>query len=582
MQESFAIVENLRYTHWNQETPTLRGVSFSIARGELCILVGPGGSGKSTLASVFNGEIPHLLGGVMEGRVLVDGRDSAESLPKELSQVVGHLFQDPESMFATLCVEDEIAFGPENLLHAPAAIRVEVDRLLGEIGLEAFRERLVWNLSGGQIQKLGLAAVLSLSPRMVVLDEPTANLDPRSTRSVHELILGLRERGVTILLVTREIDDFLLARADRLLALDEGLIVADGTVQEVLRGKGRELKELGIWLPETVEIGLGLGADFAQGHLPVTALDTMAALRVRGLLPALLAGHESPAPGLEQEVLVEAKALGFEYPNGFRALRGVDFTVRKAEMLAIVGRNGAGKSTLAKLLVGLLKPREGELRLFGRRAREWSVERLATKIGLVFQNPEHQFLTDTVREEIAYSLLARDLDDKAEVERLVGDCLERFGLADCADRHPFSLPAGMKRRLGVATMLVCEPELLIVDEPTYGQDKDMTHRLMSTMESIRERGVGIVMITHDMRLVQEYATRVMVMSEGRVTYDGDPARLFASAGLLEEANLRPTLLQEMLADYEAGGGRVTGTINRSEDFLEALSAGARMKGRNPA
>jgi energy-coupling factor transporter ATP-binding protein EcfA2 len=582
MRDAIAVVEDLRYTHWNQETPTLRGVSFSIARGDLCILVGPGGSGKSTLASVFNGEIPHLLGGSMEGRVTVDGKDSAESSVKELSQIAGHLFQDPESMFATLCVEDEIAFGPENLRLAPAAIREEVDRLLGEIGLEAFRERLVWNLSGGQIQKLGLAAVLSLSPRMVVLDEPTANLDPRSTRSVHELILGLRERGVTILLVTREIDDFLLAQADQLIALNEGVLVADGPVQEVLLTKGAELRDLGIWLPETVEIALGLGEEFRGGPIPVTAADTMAALRDRGLLPPVLAGREGAAVAREQDILVEARALSFEYPNGFRALREVDFAVRKGEMLAIVGRNGAGKSTLAKLLVGLLKPREGELRLFGKKARDWSVERLATKIGLVFQNPEHQFLTDSVREEIAYSLLARDMDDKVEVDRLVQGCLIRFGLEDCAERHPFSLPAGMKRRLGVATMLVCEPELLIVDEPTYGQDKDMTHRLLSTMESIRGRGVGIVMITHDMRLVQEYATRVMVMSEGAAIYDGDPARLFASADLLEEANLRPTLLQEMLALHEAQGGRVAGTISRSEDFLEALASYAREKERKPA
>jgi energy-coupling factor transport system ATP-binding protein len=581
MRDAIAIVEDLRYTHWNQETPTLRGVSLSIGQGELCILVGPGGSGKSTLASVFNGEIPHLLGGSMEGRVIVDGKDTAKSSVKDLSQIVGHLFQDPESMFATLSVEDEIAFGPENLLMEPASIHTEVDRLLGEVGLETFRDRLVWNLSGGQIQKLGLAAILSLSPRMVVLDEPTANLDPRSTRSVHELVLGLRERGVTILLVTREIDDFLLAQADRLIAMNEGVLVADGPVQEVLRLKGTVLQDLGIWLPESVEIILGLGADFGEGSIPVTASDTIAALQARRLLPVTLSGRGRAPTRQEQDILIEAHSLSFEYSNGYCALRDVDFAIRKGEMLAIVGRNGAGKSTLAKLLVGLLKPREGDLRLFGESACKWSVERLATKIGLVFQNPEHQFLTDSVHEEIAYSLLARGVDDEEEVERLVNDCLARFGLDECSDKHPFSLPAGMKRRLGVATMLVCEPEVLIVDEPTYGQDKDMTHRLLATMESIRARGVGIVMITHDMRLVQEYATRVMVMSEGRAIYDGDPGRLFASADLLGEANLRPTLLQEMLAIYEAEGGRVIGSISNAQDFLEALKPFPQEKGRKP-
>jgi energy-coupling factor transport system ATP-binding protein len=582
MPDNFAVVENLSYTHWNQETPTLRGVSFSIARGSLCILVGPGGSGKSTLASVFNGEIPQLLGGSMEGRVLVDGQDSSVLPVKDLSRIVGHLFQDPESMFATLSVEDEIAFGPENLCMDTVLIRAEVDKLLGRMGLEPFRERLVWNLSGGQIQKLGIAAVLSLSPRMVVLDEPTANLDPRSTRSVHEFVLDLRARGVTVLLVTKELDDFLLANADQLVALNEGEIIADGPVQEVLRIRGSALRDLGIWLPETVEVGLALaeaqvGDACAAAPIPVTAAETLAELRGRGLLPPVLEGGApmAGARSVEEPLLVEAKALGFEYPNGYCALRDVDFFLRKGEMLAIVGRNGAGKSTLAKLLVGLLKPGSGDLSLFGKGARKWRVESLAAKIGLVFQNPEHQFLTDTVHDEIAYSLLARGVKDEGEIERLVSACLERFDLAAHRDEHPFSLSAGMKRRLGVATMLVCEPEALIVDEPTYGQDKGMTHTLLATMEEIRARGVGIVMITHDMRLVQEYATRVMVMSEGRAIYDGDPSRLFASTELLEEANLMPTLLQEMLALYEEGGGRVVGSVCGTEGFLAALERSSR-------
>lgn len=573
MASAFASVENLRYTHWNQEAPTLKGVSLSIEEGALCVLVGPGGSGKSTLASVFNGEIPHLLGGVMEGRVVVGGRDCSECGVAELARLVGHLFQDPESMFATLCVEDEIAFGPENLLMELPAIRAAVDRLLGDMGLEQFRDHLVWNLSGGQIQKLGLASVLALSPRMVVLDEPTANLDPRSTRSVHELVLALRDRGVTVLLVTREIDDFLLSRADQLVALDGGRVVADGKVQEVLRDKGSALRELDIWLPESVEIGLGLGLGAAPGgRMPITAGETIAALREERLLPAELRGRPDSGRAGAGEVLIEARNLGFEYPNGYRALRGIDFEIRKGEMLAVVGRNGAGKSTLSKLLVGLSKPKSGELRLFGRKAADWTVERLAAKIGLVFQNPEHQFLTDTVRDEIAYSLLARGIDDEAEVGRLVDECLAQFELGACRDAHPFSLPAGMKRRLGVATMLVCEPEVLVVDEPTYGQDKEMTRLLLSKMEAIRSRGVGVVMITHDMRLVQEYATRAMVMSGGRAIYDGDPARLFESPDLLEEANLRPTLLQEILAAYEAEGGAVTGSIRNSDDFLAAIKA----------
>jgi energy-coupling factor transport system ATP-binding protein len=453
---------------------------------------------------------------------------------------VGHVLQDPEAMFATLYVEDEIAFGPENLQTPVEAIRADVEQLLAEIQMALQRRNLVWNLSGGQAQKLGLAAILAMKPEMIVLDEPTANLDPQATRSVHELILKLRQQGMTVLLVTRELDDFILEAADQLLVLKDGSLLAAGSVQQVLREYGNEmLHSLGIWLPETVEIGLALQQRLGiiLERIPITTTETLALLQSRGLLGKELngiptaklsgpAGPEGYRPA--GEVLVSASDLEFVYGRTFRALKGISLEVRAGEMLAIVGRNGAGKSTLAKLMVGLLRPQSGELTLFGRPARHWKVEDLADNIALVFQNPEHQFLTDTVFDEIAYSVMAHGETDEQSVRRKVEEMLHELGLEEVAKLHPFSLSAGMKRRLGVATMLVCQPRILLVDEPTYGQDKQMTHTLMALMEEIRARGVTIVMITHDMRLVQEYAERVIVMSDGNILFDGDPAGLFSS------------------------------------------------------
>ncbi len=217
--EPFIRVENVTYTHWNQTEPTLKNLSLQILPGTMNVLVGPGGSGKSTLCSLFNGEIPHLLGGDLQGRVWVAGMDTRQALVKDLSRRVGHVLQDPEAMFATLYVEDEIAFGPENLQAPVDEIRAEVERLLVDIQMVPQRRNLVWNLSGGQVQKLGLAAILAMQPEMIVLDEPTANLDPQATRAVHELILKLRQQGITVLLVTRELDDFILEAADQLLVL---------------------------------------------------------------------------------------------------------------------------------------------------------------------------------------------------------------------------------------------------------------------------------------------------------------------------------------------------------------------------
>jgi energy-coupling factor transport system ATP-binding protein len=583
--EAFVRVEDVTYTHWNQTEPTLKHLSLQILPGTMNVLVGPGGSGKSTLCSLFNGEIPHLLGGELLGSVWVAGMDTRKVPVKDLSRQVGHVLQDPEAMFATLYVEDEIAFGPENLEEPAEEIRAEVEQLLAEIQMAPQRRNLVWNLSGGQVQKLGLAAILAMKPEMIVLDEPTANLDPQATRSVHELILKLRQQGMTVLLVTRELDDFILEAADQLLVLKDGSLLAAGPVQQVLAEHGTEmLHTLGIWLPETVEIGLALQERLgtALERIPITTTDTLALLHRRGLLgkelkgipaaePARPAGQEGSSP--PAEVLVSGRDLEFVYGSTYRALKGISFEVRAGEMLAIVGRNGAGKSTLAKLMVGLLRPQSGELTLFGRPARRWKVEDLADNIALVFQNPEHQFLTDTVFDEVAYSVMAHGETDEQSVRRKVEEMLHELGLETVSKLHPFSLSAGMKRRLGVATMLVCQPRILLVDEPTYGQDKQMTHTLMALMEEIRAGGVSIVMITHDMRLVQEYAERVIVMSEGNILFDGDPAGLFSSEEILLSASLRPTLLQEMLKEYESGGGCVRCAVRTTEDFLNALQLG---------
>lgn len=574
---AFIKVSDVFYTHWNQDEPTLKGVSLEIYPNTINVLVGPGGSGKSTLCSLFNGEIPHLLGGKFEGSVLVAGKDTNEEPVKNLSQQVGHMLQDPETMFATLYVEDEIAFGPENLLLEKDEINQRVEKLLEDIQLKPFRKNLVWNLSGGQIQKLGLAVILAMHPAMIVLDEPTANLDPHATRSVHELVMKLRDEGMTILLVTRELDDFILDAADQLIILDDGKIMATGAVQEVLSENGQEmLDRLGIWLPETVEIGIKLreSLNLKNLHIPISIAETFQTLEAQQLLKKRITNCESEVEQDEDAILtplISGRNLEFSYNNGFKALNDVSFDVFPGEMLAIVGRNGAGKSTLAKLMVGLQKPQKGQLNLFNHPATYWKVEALAEHIALVFQNPEHQFLTDTTYDEIAYSLMTRGIVDPEEVRKQVEEWMDKLELSEFSKIHPFALSAGKKRRLGVATMLVSHPKVLLVDEPTYGQDKEMTQTLMQLMERIRAQGVTVVMITHDMRLVQEFASRVLVMAEGKILYEGDPAQLFDNEELLHAANLRPTLLQDLLKEYQDRGGQVDCLIRNTDQFLEALN-----------
>lgn len=559
--------DQVTYQHYGKPTPALSDVNLTVRRGSFTLLVGPSGSGKSTLCMLLNGIIPQILGGKLTGTVTVDGHDVSNTPVQELAKSTGMLFQDPEWMFATLKVEDEIAFGPENLKREPSDILKSVEQSLDYVGMQHLRKNLVWALSGGQTQKLGLAAVIAMQTPLIVLDEPTANLDPATTHSVHELILRLRDEGKSVVLVTKDLDEF-MAEADDMILLAEGRVIAQGAPREVVATFGRRMLELGVWLPETTEIGLRLkAAGKPISQIPITVEEAV----------HVLANAHFNAPQItsridkKDNVLIHAQNAEFMYSNKFKALRGVSFEIRQGEIVAIVGQNGAGKSTLSKLLVGLLRPTGGQLTMFGRKSQQWKVQDLATQIALVFQNPEHQFLCDTVREELSYSLLAQGIDDKTIVATRVQDMLKRLEITETSDSHPFSLSAGAKRRLGVATMLIAgSARLLIVDEPTYGQDRRLTESLMNLINNLRQEGITVIMITHDMRLVEEYIDRAIVMADGQKIFDGSPEQLFRSNDVLERASLRSTTLRRLIEGLRSCGVDVPDGLNTVDEFIGAM------------
>ncbi len=559
--------DQVTYIHYGKTTPALSDINLTVQRGSFTLLVGPSGSGKSTLCMLLNGIIPQILGGELTGRVTVEGQDITKTPVQELAKSTGMLFQDPEWMFATLKVEDEVAFGPENLRRSPAEILKSVEQSLDYVGMQHLRNNLVWALSGGQTQKLGLASVIAMETPLVVLDEPTANLDPATTHSVHELILRLRQEGRSVVLVTKDLDEF-MAEADNMIVLAEGRVLAQGNPRDVVADHGEKMLELGVWLPETTEIGLRLKAHGrSPRQIPITveeAVEEFATARFNAL-------HPDEASSSSGEVLIRAKDVEFVYGNKFKALQGVSFDICQGEIVAIVGQNGAGKSTLSKLLVGLLKPTRGELTMFGRSARQWKLQDLATQIALVFQNPEHQFLCDTVHEELAYSLLAQGIDDPAIVESRVQDMLHRLEITETSDSHPFSLSAGAKRRLGVAVMLIAgSARLLIVDEPTYGQDRRLTESLMHLINNLRREGITVLMITHDMRLVDSHIERAIVMANGHKIFDGSPNDLFRSPEALERASLRTTTLRRLVDGLRARGLTVPDGLNTVDEFVGAM------------
>ncbi|HEU0296100.1 MAG TPA: energy-coupling factor transporter ATPase [Anaerolineales bacterium] len=559
--------DQVTYQHYGKPTPALVDINLTVRRGSFTLLVGPSGSGKSTLCMLLNGIIPQILGGKLIGTVTVDGHDVSNTPVQELAKSTGMLFQDPEWMFATLKVEDEIAFGPENLRREPDEILKSVEQSLNYVGMQQLRKNPVWALSGGQTQKLGLASVIAMQTPLIVLDEPTANLDPATTHAVHELILRLREEGRAVILVTKDLDEF-MAEADDMILLANGRVIARGAPHDVVAEHGKKILELGVWLPETTEIGLRLkvlGKTIQQ--IPITVKEAVEVFaNARFSRPQITARMER-----KDNVLIHAQNAEFAYSNKFKALRGVSFEIRQGEIAAIVGQNGAGKSTLAKLLVGLLRPTNGEITMFGRKSKQWTVQDLATQIALVFQNPEHQFLCDTVRQELEYSLLAQGIDDKTIVATRVQEMLKRLEITETSDSHPFSLSAGAKRRLGVATMLIAgSARLLIVDEPTYGQDRRLTESLMKQINNLRQGGITVLMITHDMRLVDAFVERAIVMANGQKIFDGSPDDLFQAPDVLERASLRATTLRRLVDGLRACGVTVPDGLNTVDEFIGAI------------
>jgi energy-coupling factor transport system ATP-binding protein len=495
--------------------PALRDLSLRIEPGETALLLGPSGGGKSTLALTLAGLIPHDRYADVQGQVRVDGIDPLSAAPGEVAARVGLLFQDPEAGFATLTVEDEIAFGLENLRVPPEQMPGRIRAALDRVSMSGMGLRRLTTLSGGEAQRVALAALLAMDPPLLVLDEPTSNLDPASRREFFS-VLGRLKPDRTILLIEHNLDAC-LPLADRVVALGTGGgLLAQGPPDPVFRDHLDEIRQTGAWLPES--------------YLPSEAF---AGARQ---VPDSGAPEGRPARG-SRLTAVSCRGLSFGYDRREPVLQEVDLEIASGEFAALIGPNGSGKTTLARHFLGLLPPpQRGEVRLFGDRVQQLDLAELTRRGGYVFQNPEHQFVTDTVWEELAYSLQARRLPGP-EVRAQVEGLLERFGLRQHSGRNPFTLSQGEKRRLSVATMLAVDQRLLILDEPTFGQDRRASLALMDALAGLNRRGVTVLIITHDMRLVRRHAHRVAVLVEGRVAYAGAPGELFQDTGLLQTARL---------------------------------------------
>ena len=587
------VVENLSFRYQGRRRPTLENVSFSVTPGETLLILGPSGGGKSTLALCLNGLIPHSIPGEMSGRVTVAGRNVAETPVAELARSVGLVFQDPDSQFCMLRVDDEVAFGLENLNVPRQEMKARISRALDQVGLAGLECARIDRLSGGARQRLALACVMAMDPDVLIFDEPTSNLDPAGSEEVFAGIAHLQaQRSRTILIIEHRLDH-LIHLVDRVLVIGpNGSQVALATPTEVLRDYADQLDEFGIWIPQVSEVANHLIRRGARCEpYPLTIEQGAVAFGrllefSRPLTPSSTTqgkGNSPPLPlcgrGAREErnpdvpsatPAVEMTHLTCRYPTGQVALQDVNLTIPEGSFFAIVGPNGAGKSTLARHLIGSIRPPAGTVRLFGRDIRSIPATEIPRFVGYVFQNPEHQFVARSVYDELAFGLRIRHLPE-VEIQPQVEAMLADFGLFTYAGANPFTLSHGEKRRLSVATMLILGQRILVLDEPTFGQDRKNTAALLEKLAELNRAGRTIVMITHDIRLVAEYASQVAVLINGSVAYLGSPEDLFRDSEQLERSHLvTPPILElsRRLGQLTPGFPPVT----TSREFLAEMSA----------
>ncbi|MDB5515983.1 MAG: transporter ATP-binding protein [Tardiphaga sp.] len=550
---SSAIVDlrDITYTYDGEATPVINGVSLRVEPGEFVLILGPSGCGKSTLLNVLNGTIPHTLRGELAGHAMVCGKSVPDTKVTNFATEVGMVFQDPEAQIINTRVRDEVCFGLENLCRPADEIMARQAEALAYVGLPDAGDLSIFDMSGGQKQRVSIAAVLAARPRLLVLDEPTANLDPAGMAEVFAVLHRLnREFNTTIVMVELRVDE-LADRVSRVIMMDRGRVVFDGRPRAAFarrrEGHSEEAETVAAsaWFPQVSEFALELagaaGIALAPDVVPLNVTEAVAFAQavMQGRPAQASAGAAAPRQALVGEKLLSIRDLSFGYVREKPILKNISLQLETRGIVALLGQNGSGKTTLARALMGINPVERGTVYLGDRDISDLGPREISAEIGYVFQNPDHQFVTDQIDEEVAYGLKVRGYADDFIAQR-VDEVLGIVDLARYRHRSPFNLSLGERRRLSVATMLVLEPRLLVLDEPTIGQDHERAQYLMRLMDRLRERyGTTILMITHDVRLVAEWADRAIALRSGEIAFDGTPQALFAQADLLRESALLP-------------------------------------------
>lgn len=531
---------NFSFQYRAQKRPTLTDINLEIYPGERVLIAGPSGSGKSTLAGCINGLNPFSNPGACTGTLTVDGVDAPHSSIFELSAHVGTVLQDPDGQFIGLTVGEDIAFALENSCTPQDEMHAITRHAAELVGIENHLGYAPHELSGGQKQRVSLAGVMVDQVKILLFDEPLANLDPATGKQAIELIDEIQKKtDTTVLIIEHRLEDVLWRNVDRIVLVNGGTILADLRPDELLSGS--LLAENGIREPLYVTAlryaGVDITPDKHPAHVDSLVLDDTDTQKLRDWFTA----RPRPAAQPEREPLLEVKGLSFGYQKGQQTLRDVSFSIGKGEMVSIVGRNGAGKSTLSKLICGFETPDAGEIFLNGKPLAEENIRRRAQHIGYVMQNPNQMISKTMIYEEVALGLQRSGLTEE-QIREKVEATLRVCGLYPFRNWPISALSFGQKKRVTIASVLVLDPELILLDEPTAGQDFRHYTDIMEFLRGLNTRGVTVVMITHDMHLMLEYTRRALVFCDGRLIADRTAAAVLCDPALVEQAALKETSL----------------------------------------
>lgn len=556
-------VRDLSFVYPGADKKAIDNQSFDINMGEFVLLCGSSGSGKTTLAKCLNGIIPHLSVGDMYGEVCVNGKNTAEVQIHELSSEIGMVFQNPEDQIFSIRVSDEVALGVECQGYSHDEIVERVNYSMKKLRITDIARRLTFSLSGGQRQKVSIASNLAILPSIIVLDDPTTDLDPVSKQEVMDILQELKDEiqldipgssekaKMTFLVIEHELTD-LMEFTDRVMVMHEGKIVLDGAPGPIFYENYDYLDQIGVRIPDQIRFAKYLmdqGLRYAKNPYPVKQEEVLefartALIEKKVVFPPLKYLDYTIR---ETEKVAQVQNISFRYPTGDKdVLKNISFDIYKGEFFAIVGHNGSGKSTLMKNLLGILHPTQGDVIVNQHNTKNTDISKMILDIGYVFQNPDNQLFCNTVREEIEFGLQNNKLSAD-EIARLTDRALDLVGLTDRQKEHPFSLSRGQRQRLAVATMLVANPRIIMLDEPTTGLDEHDLNGILQLMQELIEFHDGtLIMVTHDMEVVSKYATRVIVVDAGEVVLNSDPVTIFRdNVDQLESLKLKPTTISRM-------------------------------------